>query len=195
MLSVGLTGGIGSGKTIVATIFKVLGIPVYNADLAARRLMQQDPVLRQQIINAFGPESYLQNGLNRPFISAIVFSNKAKLDLLNSIVHPHTIKDSQTWFNAQKSPYAIKEAALIFESAAWKKLDKIIGVYAPAELRIKRVVERDGISRQQVVQRMNQQMSEEEKMNRCDFIIYNNESALVLPQVLKIHQQLLLLAG
>jgi dephospho-CoA kinase len=191
MLKIGLTGGIGSGKSTVAKIFEVLGIPVYYADDRAKILMNESPALREQIIRHFGPESYLDNMLNRPHLAAAAFSDPEKTKLLNSIVHPVTIADAEEWMATQKTPYAIKEAALIFEANADKQLDLVIGVHAPFELRMQRAMQRDNISEALVLSRMSRQMDEEEKMGRCDFVINNDEKELLTPQVIKIHEDLL----
>jgi dephospho-CoA kinase len=191
MLKLGLTGGIGSGKSTVAKVFETLGIPVYYADNAARRIMNENEQLKQDIIKHFGAESYINNMLNRPFISRQVFNNKEKLALLNSLVHPATIRDSEQWMQLQKTPYTIKEAALIFESGMQQYLDYIIGVSAPEELRIERTIKRDGINREEVVSRIKNQVDEEKKISLCDFIIYNDEQQAILPQVIELHGQLL----
>ena len=191
MLKIGLTGGIGSGKSTVAKIFETLGIPVYYADEAAKRIMNEDEQLRQGIIKNFGEESYIDNTLNRSYISQQVFNNKEKLALLNSLVHPATIRDSKEWMQQQTTAYAIKEAALIFESSVDKYLDYIIGVTAPEELRIERTMNRDLISREEVKSRIKNQMDEEKKMGLCDFVIHNDGQQALLPQVLSLHNELL----
>jgi dephospho-CoA kinase len=190
MIIVGLTGGIGSGKTTVAKVFESIGIPVYYADNEARRIMNGDEALITHLIALFGDEAYNNGILNRRYISSIVFKDKEKLNQLNAIVHPLAIADSDRWMLAQTTPYAIKEAALLFESDSYKQLNYIIGVSSPVELRIKRVMARDNISKQDVERRIGNQMSEEEKMKRCDFVILNDEKELIIPQVLKIHEQL-----
>ena len=190
MLLIGLTGGIGSGKTTVAGIFEVLGIPVYYADLEAKRIMNEDKHLRSQLTELFGKEVYVNGSLNRSQIAAIVFKDKEKLRQLNALVHPATIADSERWMKAQKSPYALKEAALIFESGSNSKLDCVIGVYSPIEMRIKRVMERDSISAAEVERRMLNQMQEDDKMNLCDFVIFNDEQQLLIPQVTALHEKL-----
>lgn len=198
MLRIGLTGGIGSGKSTVAGIFEVLGIPVSYADQEARRVMNEDPGLKEQIILHFGPDAYLNGQLNRPWLAAQVFSQKDKLELLNSLVHPATIRAGAKWMAEQEAlsvPYALREAALIFESNGGKGLDYVIGVYAPAALRINRTMQRDKVSREQVLQRMNNQINEEIKMRLCDFVIVNDDQRAVLPQVLELHSRLLSLAG
>jgi len=191
MLKVGLTGGIGSGKTTVAQIFEVISIPVYYADTAARDLMNHDPELKKQIIANFGKEAYLNGELNRSYLGSVVFPDTEKLNLLNSIVHPVTIRHSANWMKNQKTAYAIKEAALIFEAGFEKHLDYIIGVTAPESLRIQRVVERDHVPKEKVLDRMRHQMDEKEKIGRCDFVIENDGNTALLPQVLAIHERLM----
>jgi dephospho-CoA kinase len=192
MLKIGLTGGIGSGKTTVAKVFEVLGIPVYYADEAAKELMHTNELLKQQLIFHFGKETFFEDGqLNRKHLSSIVFNNKEKLELLNSLVHPATIADAQEWFSKQQSPYVIKEAALLFESGTAEGLDYIIGVTAPAALRVKRVMERDGVSPEDVKRRMTNQVDDVIKMKLCDFVLHNNEQELLLPQVLALHNELI----
>lgn len=188
MLKVGLTGGIGSGKTTVAKIFEVLGIPVYYADEAARNLMNNDPGLKKELIRHFGPEIYRGNELDRKYLASVVFGDRAKLALLNSLTHPATIRDAEQWMQKQAAPYAIKEAALLFESGAAAHLDVIVGVYAPQHMRVQRVMERDGSSAEEVAVRINRQMDEELKMKRCDHVIRNNEQDLLIPQVLELHR-------
>ena len=191
MLKIGVTGGIGSGKTTVAHIFEVLGIPVYYADDAAKRLMNEDENLKKKIIENFGEESYVDGKLNRSHLASIVFSNPEKTAIINSIVHPITIADAKLWMQKQTTPYAIKEAALIFVSKAEKELDLVIGVYSPLPLRIQRIMQRDNIDESAVMDRMQKQMNEEEKMKLCDFLIENNEKDLLITQVIAIHEQLL----
>jgi dephospho-CoA kinase len=191
MLKIGLTGGIGSGKTTVAHIFEVLGVPVYYADDAAKRLMNEDESLKQQIITHFGKDSYVDGKLNRSHLSALVFSDTEKTKLINAIIHPATIADAELWMSKQTAQYAIKEAALIFEAGAEKQLDLVIGVQSPLPVRVQRVMQRDNITEQAVLARIQKQMNEEEKMSRCDFIIINDERELLIPQVLALHEKLL----
>ena len=193
MLRVGLTGGIGSGKSTVAQIFEVLGIPVSYADKQAKRIMNEDQDLRTAVIGRFGPEAYTGGTLNRPWMAAQVFSDPAKLEMLNSLVHPATIRDGDRWMQswAGRAPYAIREAALIFESASAAHLDFIIGVYAPLPLRIQRTMERDHLSKEEILQRMRYQIDEEIKMRLCDAVIHNDGRQAVLPQVLALHRKLL----
>lgn len=189
MLRIGLTGGIGSGKSTVARIFNVLGIPVYNADDAAKRLMGENDELKNSIVRLFGKESYINGTLNRKYLSGQVFNDSRKIKLLNSLVHPATIRDAEQWMKKQQAPYIIKEAALIFESGSNQFLDYVIGVQSPLELRIERAMKRDNISREQVKARMKLQLDEEEKMKKCDFVIVNDEQQALIPQVLLLHEK------
>jgi dephospho-CoA kinase len=198
MLRIGLTGGIGSGKSTVAGIFEVLGVPVSYADEEARSLMNDDEGLRNRIIHHFGAEAYSGGRLDRPWMARQVFNDPEKLELLNSLVHPVTIASGQQWMleqEAAKAPYAIKEAALIFETRATRGLDLVIGVGAPDALRIHRAMERDRIPREAVLQRMRNQIKQEIKMALCDFVIHNDEEQALLPQVLQLHERLLELAA
>ncbi len=190
-IKIGLTGGIGSGKSTIAAIFKVLGIPVYYADDAAKKLMNSDPFLIGELTAAFGKDTYTNGQLNRSYLSSLVFNNPQKLAKLNSIVHPATIADADKWMLQQTSVYAIKEAALIFESGANKHLDKTIGVFCPVQLRVTRVMQRDGTTQEAVTARIGKQMDEEKKMALCDYVITNDDTQLVIPQVLAIHQKLI----
>lgn len=191
MLRIGLTGGIGSGKSTVARIFSVLGIPVYNADDASKRLMTEDEELKNAIINSFGKESYIDGVLNRQYLSGQVFNNSERIKLLNSLVHPVTLSDAKEWMGKQQSPYVIKEAALIFESGSQKMLDYVIGVNAPLALRIERTMQRDKVRSEQVKARISLQMDEEEKMRLCDYIIVNDEQQMLIPQILLLHKEFL----
>ncbi len=191
MLKIGLTGGIGSGKSTIAKVFEVLEIPVYYADKAAKELMNKNELLKQQLIFHFGENTYIDGILNRKYLGEIVFSNKEKLELLNSLVHPATIADAAKWFQQQKAPYVIKEAALLFESGSAEGLDYVIGVSAPETIRIKRVTDRDAVDAAEVKKRMYNQLDETIKMKLCDFIIRNNEQEMILPQVLHLHKELI----
>ncbi|WP_462254532.1 dephospho-CoA kinase [Ferruginibacter sp.] len=190
MLKIGLTGGIGSGKSTVAKVFEVLGIPVYYADDAAKQLMNAEGPLKQQIQKIFGATSYKNGQLDRKYVADIVFKKPEKLQLLNSLVHPATINDGQNWMKRQRSSYAIKEAALIFESGAQQQLDYVIGVYAPTSLRIQRTIQRDGVTEEEVMARINKQLDETSKMQLCDFVIINDEEQLLIPQVVELHKKI-----
>lgn len=194
MLRIGLTGGIGSGKSTVAAIFGVLGIPVYHADAAAKRMMQEDPELKRGITEAFGPQAYSNGMLDRAWLSAHVFSDPLNISRINALVHPATIRDALEWMKRQKSPYALKEAALVFESGSEKDLDYVIGVSAPEEIRIRRVMQRDGVTREKVLDRIRHQMDDDEKIRRCDFVILNDDRTMLIPQVLELHARFLEIA-
>ncbi len=195
MLKVGLTGGIGTGKSTVAAIFEILSIPVYYADKEAKILMNENISIKESVKNLFGETAYENELLNRQLIAAIVFNNPEKRAALNNIIHPATIQAAEKWMTKQQSPYCIKEAALIFESQSEKYVDFVIGVQSPVELRLKRVMARDCFSENEVLQRMQGQMNEEEKLKKCDFIIYNNETTMLIPQVIDLHHQLIKIAN
>ncbi|OWY23437.1 dephospho-CoA kinase [Sphingobacteriales bacterium UPWRP_1] len=195
MLTVGITGGIGSGKTTVCKIFATMGVPVYYADDAAKWLMENDQHLVAQIKEAFGSDAYLPDGrLNRQLLANVVFNNAGSLRRLESMVHPAVQAHAEQWIQQQTAPYILKEAALLFESGSYKQLHKIIVVYAPREVRLQRVQQRDNTTAEAVIARMNKQMPDEEKVKMADFIVYNNGAELLIPQVMRIHQQLLQLA-
>ncbi|MDQ3844900.1 MAG: dephospho-CoA kinase [Bacteroidota bacterium] len=194
MLKIGLTGGIGSGKSTVAKIFELLDVPVYYADAASKRLYHTDKDLMIAIKKHFGEEVYTNDQLNRSALAALVFNDPEKLELLNSLVHPPTLRDAAEWMAKQSAPYIIKEAALLFESGSASDLDYIIGVQAPRHLRIKRVMDRDGVQRQEVLNRMKRQIDEAIKIKLCDFVVVNDELQLVIPQVVNLHHQLTALA-
>lgn len=192
MLKVGITGGIGSGKSTVCRIFALLGIPVYYADAAAKEIMNTDETLKAQIKQHFGTAIYDNSGLlDRPALGKIVFNDKEKLALLNSLVHPATIRDSEEWAARQTAPYVLKEAALLFETESFHYLDKVIGVFSPQPLRIHRVMKRDQVTRDEVLARIHKQIDETIKMRLCDYVIHNDEQQMVIPQVLALHEQLL----
>ncbi|HEU4471782.1 MAG TPA: dephospho-CoA kinase [Flavisolibacter sp.] len=190
MLKIGLTGGIGSGKSTVARLFELLNVPVYYADEASKRLYHTHAGLMASLRQHFGEDIYAGNQLNRQALASIVFNDPQKLALLNRLVHPLTITDAAEWMDRQQAPYVVKEAAIIFESGSAAGLDYIIGVYAPRALRIKRVMDRDGLTREEVTGRMDRQINEEIKMKLCDFVLTNNEQELLIPQVLRLHARL-----
>jgi dephospho-CoA kinase len=190
MLKIGITGSIGAGKSTVAGIFKVLGVPVFDADATAKNILNSDPVLRDQVAATFGSETYKNGLLDRKYLATLVFNNPSQLAKLNALVHPATIAAAEKWASGYTNrPYIIKEAALLFEAGTNVGLDYIIGVTAPEELRIARVMARDQVSREEVLSRMQHQLDDTEKMKRCNFVIDNNEKALLIPQVLALHQQ------
>lgn len=191
MLRIGITGGIGSGKSTVAQIFNVLGIPVYSSDDAAKRLMNEDQELKNNIVKSFGKESYSNGKLNRKYLAEQAFKGRAKIELLNSLVHPATIKDAAGWMEKQTAPYVIKEAALIFESGSDKFLDAVIGIKSPLSLRIERTMKRNNVAAGDIEARIKLQMDEDEKMALCDYIIVNDERQMLIPQVLLLHEKFL----
>ena len=187
-LQIGITGGIGSGKSIVCRIFNVLGIPVYDADSRAKSIMTTDGILVSQIKKEFGVLSYHADGtLNREHL-AEAFKDPKKLSVLNNLIHPRVAHDYLQWVQDQQSPYILKEAALLFEAKSNLSLDKIIVVYAPEEVRVKRVLARDAHrNAKQVEEIMRNQMADEEKMKMADYVIVNDDSRLVITQVLELH--------
>jgi len=200
MIKVGLTGGIGSGKSTVASIFAKYGVPIYYADTKMKELMVSDPEIKARLIKEFGTEAYQNNELNRKYLASIVFDDKEKLQILNSITHPALAKDLEVWLkNKEHYFYVIEEAAILFESGNDKSMDKIICVTAPLRVRVERVMGRDKVSEIEVLRRMSNQTSEEERVIRSDYIIYNNSNenedlTNLRWQVNEIHTKLLNLA-
>lgn len=189
-LKIGITGGIGAGKSVVTRIFKVLGIPTYDADKEAKEIMVKSDKVRNAIIDTFGKEVYFEDGsLNRTLLSKKVFNNKEELEKLNAIVHPAVIQDGIDWAAAQTTIYTIKEAALLFESGSYKALDFTILVSSPESVRIKRVMERDSVTEQEVKNRIDKQMPEQDKIALANFIIYNDDQHSLIQQVVQLHQQ------
>lgn len=191
-LQVGITGGIGSGKSLVCKVFSCLGVPIYDADSRAKNLMTTDGILIEQIAKEFGTLSYHPDGtLNRKYLSELAFNDLHALERLNRLVHPRVAVDYAGWAAQQhEQPYVIKEAALLFESASYRSLDKIIVVYAGEDIRMRRVLARDTHRNEKMVRDIiKNQMPEAEKKRRADFVIVNDESQLVIPQVLELHQR------
>jgi dephospho-CoA kinase len=191
-LKIGITGGIGSGKSLVCKIFACLGVPIYDADSRAKSIMTTDGILIDQIKKEFGSLSYHKNGgLNREYLSGAVFNDPLKLKKLNELVHPRVGADSERWMEENNGhTYLLREAALLFESGSFKKLDKIIVVTAPEQLRVKRVLGRDKQrTEQDILTIIQNQMPEEEKIEKADFVIRNDETELILPQILKLHER------
>jgi dephospho-CoA kinase len=193
MKKLGLTGGIGSGKTTVAKVFNQLGVPVFNADTEARNIVNQDENVKAGIIALFGAEVYDDAGhLRRKAVAELVFSNQELLLQLNQLVHPAVGQRYKKWVNTHKDkPYTLKEAAILFESGSNKELDQVIVVTAPKEMRIERVMQRDSVSREAVLDRMANQMDEEERLKRADYIIYNDGSQPLIHQVMDLHNKLM----
>lgn len=192
MKIIGLTGGIGSGKSTIARIFENAGIPVFYADLSGRNVLETDPKVREDVSALFGSEVYFENGkANRALIASVVFSDSEKLSKLNQIIHPAVARDFKVWIEKQNAPYIIREAAILFESGTNKDCDKVICVVAEDEVRINRVMSRDKVSNEEVLYRMAKQMPQTEKAEKSDFVIQNNGDEALIPQVMQIHQHLL----
>lgn len=196
MLKIGITGNIGSGKTTVAKVFELLGIPVFYADFQAKKVMTEDVILVEAICKSFGAEAYFADGsLNRKHISGIVFNNETELKKLNALVHPAVFRAFDLWAEQyQHNFYVLKEAALLFESGSNQQCDRTIVVSAALDVRVQRVMQRDKITETEVLRREEKQMPQAEKEAKADYIIQNDAKVLVIPQVLKIHEQLLELA-
>ncbi|RYE23029.1 MAG: dephospho-CoA kinase [Sphingobacteriales bacterium] len=191
MLKVGITGGIGSGKSTVCQVFETLGIPVLYADETARHLMEYDDTLIKGIKELLGEQVYINGKLVREQIASAVFGRANLLQELNAIVHPAVVRYSNEWVKQQQSPYIIKEAAIFFESGTDKEMNLMVGVYAPMKVRILRAVQRDNVPQEKILARIAQQMDEDEKMKLCDYVICNYGETAILPQVLDLHQKLL----
>jgi len=191
MITVGLTGGIGSGKTTVARAFKKHGIPVYIADDEAKKLMNRSKIIKRKLIKIFGEETYINNALNRPFLAAAIFNDKSLLKQMNAIVHPKVAKHFLRWKAKQKAPYIISEVAIMFENGTYKNYDYIITVTAPEKERIARVIKRDDSSKEKVKAIIKNQWTDEKKIKLSDFVITNIDLKSTLEQVDKTHSLLL----
>jgi dephospho-CoA kinase len=190
MLKIGLTGGIGSGKSFIGEIFRHLNVPVYEADKEARRLMESDALLIESIKNLLGKEAYRDGNLNRTFIGNIVFSNPSALNSLNSLVHPAVQKDFERWSRIHiDQAYVIEEAAILFESGSAEKMDYVVFIRAALETRIERTMARDSVSREDVLMRIRQQADDTEKEIMADFTIINENDSMILPQIVDLHQK------
>lgn len=190
MKVVGITGGIGSGKTTTCQVFETLGVPVYYADSRAKNLMAHNESLKNKIIQAFGAKAYSNGELNREYLAKEVFGSKERLSVLNGLVHPAVADDFDEWLEQHKdSDYVLKEAAILFESGAYHNVDVTVLVIAPTEMRIDRVAARDGSTREQILQRMNNQWTQERKAKLADHIVNNDGTQLIIPQVLELHKR------
>jgi dephospho-CoA kinase len=189
---IGITGGIGSGKSIVCKVFELLGVPIFYADNEAKKIYDDEKV-KTLLINKYGFEIYLPDGkLNKEKLSKIIFSNQDELKYINSLIHPLVAKAYSEWCEKHKHiPYTLKEAAILFESGAYKELDKVITVSAPVELRINRVMKRDNLTRIQILERIKHQWEEEKRIKYANFVIYNDDEHLVIPKILDLHKKLM----
>ncbi len=190
MLKVGITGGIGTGKSVVCKIFETLGIPVLYADDIARWLMEHDTELIAKVKKLLGEEAYTLGKLNRKYIGSVIFNNQEKLLQLNELTHPVTIAYGKNWMDQQTTHYAIKEAALFFESNSHKNMDVMIGITAPLDVRVKRAMDRDGLTHNEVLDRVAKQMDNDTKMSRCDMVIINDGVKALVPQVMAVDEWL-----
>jgi len=198
-LKVGITGGIGSGKTTACNLFAQHGVPIYNADVRAKELMNENASLKKNIRQAFGWDSYDKNDvLNREYLAKIVFNNPQQLKILNAIVHPAVFEDYEKWVleqTAANAPYSIKEAALMVESGSYEALDKLIVVTAPIDVRLERTMKRDHMKREEVLKRMENQISDKERLTRADYVLKNSDDFTMDEQIQKLHNELLNLSS
>ena len=188
MKKIGLTGGIGCGKTTISNIFQIIGTPIYNSDEAAKKILNQNTSVKQKIKNHFGIKVLTNNKLDNKKIANIIFKQKEKLKIINSIIHPLVKEDFTNWCEKQKAMYIIKESALIFNSNAYKELDHVIFVKSPLELRIKRIQSRDKKNEQEIFSIIKNQSSDDFLEKKCDYIITNNEHSFLIEQVFKLHE-------
>lgn len=189
--TVGITGGIASGKTIVAKIFEILGYPVYYSDIRAKDLMNEDVVIKQGLLFLFGDEVYVNDTLNRPYLAEKIFNSPSLREKVNSIVHPVVRKDFEIWTAQQNSLLVFQESALLFETGSYKSFDAVILVVADENLRIQRIVERDNISNEEAIKRIQAQLPDSEKRKRTKWVVENNEKQFVTQQILKLIEQLI----
>jgi len=191
MFKVGVTGGIGSGKTTVCQLFELLGIPMFYSDLASKEILAKDPEVRNSVIALFGEEAFNESGPDRAYIASKVFNDGSALVALNAILHPKVRRSFEQWVSEQGSEFVLNEAAILFEVGSHKKLDAVIVVSAPDELRIDRVMKRDGVSKEAVLARMSRQMPQDEKVGLADHVIHNDGRTSLIKQVERVHQEIL----
>lgn len=190
-LKLGVTGGIGSGKTTVCKVFEVLGIPVFSADIEAKRIQDSDRGLQAKINSLAGKDLFPDGKLDRAELARLIFSNKDLLEKVNSVVHPAVFKAFREWVKRQDSPYSIMEAAILFESGAFRIMDRIVTVVTPMEERIERLVRGNKLTREQVTERIINQIDDESRIKRSDYVIFNSENDMIIPAVLGIHEEML----
>lgn len=191
MKKVGVTGGIGSGKSLVCKIFRCLNVPVFSADDEAKVLLETDPEIRLALTGFFGEELYLSGKLNKQMLAGLIFSDRKNMDIVNKTVHPAVFERFTDWFTCQtKSAYVIMEAAILFETGADRLLDKVINITAPEEIRIERVCKRDGVSKEKVIERINNQLTENERKKKADINLVNDGKMMLLPRILEVHKLL-----
>jgi dephospho-CoA kinase len=190
-MKIGVTGGIGSGKTTVCRVFSALGIPVFAADEEARKIMETDPSVMQKVNDIAGVEIYTGGILNRSELAGLIFNNRELLDKINKVVHPVVRENFNNWQMSQGSDYVILEAAILFESGSFRSVDRIITVIAPVEERIERVVRRNNLTREQIMERIRNQTEDDYKVSRSDYVIDNADDKLIVPEILRIHEEIL----
>jgi len=191
MIIVGLTGGIGSGKTTVAKQFFALGVPVYIADEEAKKLMHKSKIIKRKLLQLFGDKVYVDGALNKPFIADIIFNDSSYLEKMNAIIHPRVAKHFKKWMLKQTAPYVIKEVAILFENGGYKQCDYVITVTAPITLRIERLLKRDETTKRKIMAIMKNQWSDDEKVKLSDFVIDNTTLENTKSRVVSIHKQIL----
>ncbi|MBE9509829.1 MAG: dephospho-CoA kinase [Bacteroidetes bacterium] len=191
MKKVGVTGGIGSGKSLVCKIFRCLNVPVFSADDEAKVLLETDPEIRLALTGFFGEELYLSGKLNKQMLAGLIFNDRKNIDIVNKAVHPAVLERFTEWVNFQtKSAYVIMEAAIIFETGTDRFLDKVINITAPEAIRIERVCKRDGVSKEKVIERINNQLTEKERKEKANINLVNDGRVMLLPQILEVHKLL-----
>ncbi|MFA9390480.1 MAG: dephospho-CoA kinase [Prolixibacteraceae bacterium] len=192
MLKVAITGGIGSGKSVVCRVFEKLGIPVFDADEVAKQLINNNKTIKEKLSELFGSDVYHKNGgIRRKYFAEIIFNDKIALAKVNELIHPAVFSEFNRWAEIQNSPYVIQESAIIFENGHSDRFDKIITVSAPLQLKIERCMLRDGISKEKVLERMKNQLSDAIKVKQSDYVIVNDNKEMILPQIVDIHNRLI----
>lgn len=194
-LKLGVTGGIGSGKSTVCKVFGVLGIPVFLADDEAKRIQDNDRDIQIKINSIVGKDLFSSGKLNRPELAKIIFNNKELLEKVNSLIHPAVFRSFGEWVNKQDSPYSIMEAAILFESGAFRLMDRIVTVVTPLEERIERLVSGNRLSREQIMERIKNQIDDESRVKQSDFVISNSENDMIIPAIIGIHEEMLKLCN
>jgi dephospho-CoA kinase len=192
-MKLGVTGGIGSGKTSVCKVFNVLGIPVFSADYEARKIMDSDEEIIEKVKTISGKNVYSSGYLNRVELAQLIFNNEKLLGEINAVVHPVVLEKFIAWEISATSPYVIMEAAILFESGASELVDRVVSVVAPVEERIERVIRRNSLTREQVLDRIKNQMEDDERIRLSDYVIYNSEHEMVIPAIIHIHEEMLAL--
>jgi dephospho-CoA kinase len=190
-LKLGVTGGIGSGKTTVCKVFTVLGIPVFSADAEARTIQDSDSEIMDKINILAGKDLYLTGKLDRPELARLIFNDKALLEKVNALIHPVVFRNFRKWVSEQDSPYTIMEAAILFESGVYRFMDKILTVVTPIEERIKRLVKGNMLTKEQVMERINNQIDDDSRIKQSDYVIFNSENDMIIPSIMGIHKEIL----